>query len=378
MRQPTQSRAPIEENKSGHRRTGSTEHAEQRERYRPRVQRHAPIFIQAMWRTGSTYLWKKFREQPKYRAYYEPLHHLLVKSRAENEAEHSAALVASLRHPSVERFYFAELPFTVSEGVAFFEKPLSYERYCLEETEEDPALHRYISYLIEFASLHGQTAVLQFNRGLLRSGWLTRNFQPINILVLRRPANVWKSFLSFDSHSFTTLLTMVVGQNQHRAPLKYLPRWVEIPYQSGMRFEEDFAFYQPIAAALEPELYPVFFDFYLLSTLHCARYADCILDLDEISTNPRARRAATERLRDLGIRMDLEDCNLPRYALSDQEQRAWVAQEEYALTFLPHLLPLEHILPREIRTAHEGMLSEYFCNLLSRFALRQSELAACT
>jgi len=341
------------------------------------TRRHPPIFIQAMWRTGSTYIWKKFREQPKYRAYYEPLHHLLVKSRAENEAEHSAALAASLRHPSVERYYFAELPFTVSGGVAFFEKSLSYERYCLEEIEEDPVLHRYISYLIEFASLHGQTPVLQFNRGLLRAGWLTRNFQPINILILRHPANVWKSFLSFESRSFTTLFTMVMGQNQHRAPLKYLPRWVEIPYHSGERFEEDYAFYQPIAATLGPELYPVFFDFYLLATLHCARYADCILDLDEISTNPRARRAATERLRELGTRINLEDCSLPTYVLGDQEQRAWAAQEEYALTFLPHLLPAEYILPREIRTAHEGMLSEYFCNLLSRFALRQSELAAC-
>ena len=342
------------------------------------MSRPPAIFIQAMWRTGSTYIWKKYRQQGKYRAYYEPLHHLLVKNRAEILAEHSAATVAGLRHPPVEGFYFAELPFTVSAGVAFFEKPLSYGRYCLEETEEEPALHAYISYLLEFAALHGQVPVLQFNRGLFRCGWLTRNFQPINILLLRRPANVWKSFLSFAGHTFTSLFTMVVGQNQHRAPLKHLPRWVEIPCRYGDRFEKEYAFYRPIAEELEPQLYPVFFDFYVLSTLHCARYADCILDLDEISTDPRARRAAMERLQELGIGIDLEDCALPSYRLTDEERRTWGTHEQYALTFLPHLLPSEYLLPQEVRAAHQGMLSDYFDDLLSRFALRHSALAACT
>ena len=345
---------------------------------KPARQDSRPVFIQAMWRTGSTYIWKKFREQAKYRAYYEPLHHSLVKNRAENLAEHSAAVVASLRHPRVEHFYFAEFPFTVSGGAAFFEKALSYERYCLAERENDEALHRYITYLIEFARLHGQTPALQLNRGMLRAGWLTRNFQPINLLLLRRPANVWKSFLSFESHSFTTLFTMVMGQNQHRAPLHQLPRWVEIPHHTGPSFEEEYAYYRPIAVELETQLYPVFFDFYLLAILHSARTADCILDLDELSTSARARRAATERLDELGIRLDLADCALPGYRLTEQERRAWGAHEDYALSFLPHLLPAECILPREIRSAHQGMLSGYFEELFHRFTLRESALAACT
>ena len=33
-----------------------------------------PIFIHAWWRSGSTYIWSKLRENKSCRCYYEPLH----------------------------------------------------------------------------------------------------------------------------------------------------------------------------------------------------------------------------------------------------------------------------------------------------------------
>jgi len=104
-----------------------------------------------MWRTSSTYVWKKFREQPQYRAYYEPLHELLAKPREQVLSIGHERRSADLRHPPINRSYFAEFPFAAGAGVPFFEKALSYERYCLQENDKDEPLHRYIANLLAFA-----------------------------------------------------------------------------------------------------------------------------------------------------------------------------------------------------------------------------------
>jgi tetratricopeptide (TPR) repeat protein len=335
-----------------------------------------PIFIQAFWRSGSTYIWKKFREQPQYRAYYEPLNELLVKPREQILHARPPASAAQLRHPSIDQFYFAEFPFTDTRGVEFFEKPLSYQHYCLDEDAEAEPLNRYIGNLIAHASRRGQRAVLQFNRGLLRAGWLTRNFSPINILLVRRPVNVWKSILSFANHSFVGIFTLLLGQNRFKAPVKYLPEWVEIPLHAGETIEEDYAHYGPIAIENENRLYPSFFDFYLLSIVHCAQYADCILDMDEISRNAGVRKATTDRLRELGISISLDDCELPRYGIASSVEREWLAYENFARTYLKRTLPPNLSVPGERFTANYFLLGNYFRALVSEFTARASSRAS--
>lgn len=329
-----------------------------------------PIFIQAMWRTGSTYIWKKFRDQPQYRAYYQPLHEILMKPREEILAAHPESQRAALRHPPIEEFYFAEFPFTEGGGVEHFEKPLSYERYCLAEDAEDLALHRYISHLLTHATRYGQTPVLQFNRGLFRAGWLTRHFSPVNLLLLRRPANVWKSFLSFPDSFFVGGFCMILGQNRFRFPLSCLPAWTDIPRRVAATTDQEYAAYAPVRREQQSRLYPAFFDFYLLSTIHCAQYADCILDMDELAHNPAARQAATARLRQLGISISLDDCVLPSYPLRSPEEREWLAYEDFSRRFLRGTLPSELSIPREKLAAAESLLGPYFRDLLTDFTDR--------
>jgi hypothetical protein len=325
-----------------------------------------PIFIQAMWRTGSTYIWKKFREQPRYRAYYEPLHECLIYPRQEVQAASGPSKQVVLRHPPLDDFYFAEYPFTAGEGTQYFLKSLSYERYCLDETDDDEDLRRYISNLIDYSARNEQTAVLQFNRGLLRSGWFARNLSPIQILVLRNPLDVWKSFRRFEGHSFETYLCTVLGQNQCKSPLKHLPKWLEFPHFICDTFAEECTTYSAFAAANQELLYASFFDFYLLSVIRCAQNADCILDLDGITRDSSIRKASTDRLRELGIEMNLDDCVLPSYssAAADEE---WIAYEEFSKGFLARTLPPAISISKEQFEAHSPLLSDYFRLLLSGF-----------
>lgn len=330
-----------------------------------------PIFIHAMWRTGSTYVWKKFRDDPRYRAYYEPLHERLSQPREAVEAVCGAATMAALRHPPTDDFYFAEYPFTPDGGVEYFQKPLSYERYCLEATEADEDLRRYIGNLCEYAALHGQRAVFQFNRSLFRAAWLAHNFLSVHVLVLRNPLAVWKSFRSFEARYFETGICRILGQNLSKPPIKYLVPWLEFPHEVRDTVEEEADCYGRFAEKYEDLLYPSFFDFYLLSIAHCAQHADCILDLDEITRNPAVRQAATNRLRELGIEITLADCDLPSYVPKEGDEE-WLAYEDFSRNFLASTLPPEISISKEKFEANGPLLGGYFKKILAKFVERSS------
>jgi hypothetical protein len=331
-----------------------------------------PIFIHAFWRTGSTYLWKKFRDRPQYRAYYEPLHEILIKPEGAILAELSGGDRAALRHPPIDEFYFAEFPFRENGGVECFEKRFSYENYCLDEDKEDEPLRRYIANLIAHASRHGQRAVLQFNRSLFRLGWLRRHFPSVNILLLRRPADVWRSVLSFADCSFAGVFYILLGQNRAKPPLCFLPEWTSIPCFAGETIDRDYAFYRPAVMQNVGKLYPAFFDFYVTATIQAASLADCILDIDEISANPQVCKLAEKRLAELGAAIAMDDCRVPSERGVSSQTSEWLAYEDFARVLLPHLLPRSISINYEQLLSHKAMLGEYFWNLLLDFTDRAS------
>jgi tetratricopeptide (TPR) repeat protein len=279
--------------------------------------------------------------------------------------------MAALRHPAMDEFYFAEYPFKPDGGVEYFQKLLSYERYCLAETEADGDLRRYIGNLIDYAARHGQRPVFQFNRSLLRAGWLARNFSSVHVLVLRNPLAVWNSFRSLASGYFHAGICRILGQNWKTPPIKHLPAWLEFPREVRGTNEEESDYYLSFAKKNEDLLFPSFFDFYLLSTIHCAQHADCILDLDEITRNPAVRGAATSRLRDLGAEISLADCNLPSHVPQAGDDE-WLAYEEFSRNFLASTLPPDISISKKRFETNAPLLSGHFRTLLAKFVERSS------
>jgi len=327
-----------------------------------------PVFVHAMWRTGSTYVWAKFRENPRYRAYYEPLHEVFINVSMEAlEAVGSDEAADSRRHPHLKASYFAEFQELVEAGAISFEKSFPYRRYCLGQTDEERPLRRYVADLLVLALANGQTPVLQFNRSLLRTGWLTAHFNPINILLLRRPIDVWKSFISFEHRYFPTVVCMIAGQNQHQPILHELVKRHNVPFFIGENVQSDYAFYHEYAAGNLGKLYPLFYELYLLTSIYAARYADCIIDLNEITESASSREAVAERLRALGVDISLDDCHLPRYTDLSAADRECLAYEETALDFLGRSLAPQHRIPRKRFEPQRPMIGEYFREIFADF-----------
>ncbi|MGO9271381.1 MAG: methyltransferase domain-containing protein [Terriglobia bacterium] len=329
-----------------------------------------PIFIHALWRTGSTYIWKKFRDQSCYRAYFEPFNELLLQSRQEIEAAQPRTITTRNRHPDIASFYYAEYPFKPEGGVEYFEKYFPCEKYCLDETSSDEPLRKYVCHLISLARDNGQIPVLQFNRSLLRVGWLDHNFSPLNILLLRRPMDVWQSYLSFSGLYFPTVVSMILGQNRDRPPLKDVAEFRTVPSYVGATFENDFEYYFNFTQRNLGTLYPLFYSFYLLTCVYAAPYADCIIDMNGVSANPQTREATVQRLRELGVEISLSDCDLPRHTALDRSDQEWLAYESVARKLLRRSLPTSLLLSPGKLDEHEPLLGDYFRGVLAEFELQ--------
>ena len=328
-----------------------------------------PVFIHAMWRTGSTYIWAKFRENPGYRAYYEPLHEVFVDMSADKlQAIWSDEATVVKRHPHLKAAYFAEFQELAAGGGVRFEKSFPYQQYCLGEAEQEESLRGYIGELLVLALANGQTPVLQFNRSLLRAGWLTAHFNPINILLLRRPLDVWKSFLSFEDRYFPTVIAMIAGQNQHHPLLHELVKRHGVPFFRGETLQAEYGFYHDYASRNLEKLYPLFYEFYVLTSVYAARYADCIIDLNEITESPSSRQAVGQKLRALGIEISLDDCRLPAYTDLSDADRECLAYEETGREFLRRSLAPQLRIPRKQLEPQSAAVGSYFRGVFAEFS----------
>src|SRR4029077_2980183 len=154
-----------------------------------------PIFIHAWWRSGSTYIWSKLRENESCICYYEPLHERIADLNLD-EIETSPEIQRSkaLRHPIPKKNYFAEyINLLRSNDLEFFPE-LSYDQFLIGPEQSDAKLRNYIGNLLKAASVGQRKAVLCFCRSQMRSAWMKRAFGGVHVAQIRNPIDQWNSF----------------------------------------------------------------------------------------------------------------------------------------------------------------------------------------
>lgn len=288
-----------------------------------------------MWRAATTYIWHKFRAQARYRAFLEPLHECLLETpESALRGMLPTSVTALMRHPIIDLFYYDEYAFQPSGGVSHFRKSFSYQRYCLDPSQPDPPLRRYVQSLIDIAHLNGQQPMLQFNRALLRAGWLAENFVCRTILLLRRPSDLWNSFISYENLYFPTVICMIIGQNNSDSALHAIACRHQMPCYVADHFAEEYSFYHELAMSRLESLYPLFFEFCVVANMSAASFSDLVVDMNEISTNGVARASIEDQFSRIGVDLDLSDCAVPVYTLSALEEKKRASIEDEILLAL--------------------------------------------
>ncbi len=312
-----------------------------------------PIFIHALFRTGSTYVWNKFRQLPGYVCYYEPFHQLLGGVTVDNVQDVLTRNFKAAGHPELDRHYLYEYETLLRPGipgVPFFRKELSFDWFCQAGSEADSEQKKYIDFLIQASG--PRVPLFQFNRTALRSAWFKAAYpRSLNIYLHRDPRDQWQSYAALRERTgYDAFFLMdIIAMSKNREHDLIRPLWDALPllkFDSSDYADEE-SFYRVLSQAYEEkEKYFIFYYLWLLALLENATHADMLWDINALSAD-HAYRAGVQRW--LGGKkagsLDFSDCHITRYSAFPLPPEAMAAIEDQVQGLIAGNQP--HVLSRE-------------------------------
>ncbi len=276
-----------------------------------------------MWRSGSTYLWSRFRSLDDTYCFYEPLHHGLAKLTEKRISRDTPEQIIANRHPSLAQPYFSEFsPLIARRGVRHYAADLAYDRFALDAAARHPPLQRYISSLVTYAESQGRTAVLGFNRTGLRLAWLKANFNAYNIYIDREPAAIWASYaaeMAKGNFSFYAMWLTVLEKNAEHPLFAPLVERLGLRTSPLERLGRDKDRHRRTMESMnEEQSYFMVFYLWLACTGHAMAETDILIDT-RLADDPKyPRRVGAEIAYATGLRVDLSEMRAaePRVELS--------------------------------------------------------------
>ena len=281
-----------------------------------------PIFVHAMFRTGSTYIWNKFRRLPRYVCYYEPFHQLLSGITPKNIKNTLTQDFKAAGHPELAKYYLYEYEALVKEnepGVPFFRKELSFDWFCLPAGEPNPYQKRYVDFLIQAAG--DKIPLFKFNRTALRSGWF-KSFYPgsLNVYLHRNPREQWQSYRAIEARSgydkFFLMDLIALSKNRENALVRPLAAAVPLFYLNAPLYADEELFYRTLCQAYaEKERYFIFYYLWLVSLCENAMVADMLWDINALARDEAYRKKVNEWLTARKVDpIDFSDCRITSYS----------------------------------------------------------------
>jgi hypothetical protein len=299
------------------------------------------LFIHSGWRTGSTYVWTKFRQNSACLGFYEPFNEMLSAMSPTDiyTARHD---LAALKHSEIGLPYFHEyIPLLGPKGHPLFKLEFSYRNYFVVD-EPLPDQQAYVESLLGLAGKLGRMPTLGFVRSLGRVAWFRRAFaDAVNIVVLRSPLGQWLSArqlaLEHQHEFFDPMQTLILAQARGSAAV------IDEAQRLGVLRFEDHPLYAAIelarqmSAKIQPaERFARFAALYALSYLAAVPNADLVIDMDRLSAEAGYQAetaAAIHRL--TGVAIDFSDAAMPRRVDPDVDLRDALAAIRARLADMP-------------------------------------------
>lgn len=301
-----------------------------------------PIFIHSLFRTGSTYVWNKFRQYEEYYCYYEPFHQEMAnleKGKIDIWG-YDKSCTQWMRHPDLKVGYLHEYEKLLEhgvKGVPFFKKSFSFDDFF--NTSENPDQKKYIDFLLENAG--DKTPVLQFNRSALRISWFKRNYpDALHLYLVRGPGHQFHSYIDMYERnkldSFLTMDLIVSGVNRRIEPFNLLASRIPIfEYHSDLFLDEKFIYSRLLPVYGTDEKYYIFYFIWFLSLIENALNADFLLNIDLLSTDASYRAGASRFFEKAGFdNIDFSDAGIGDYKKPVLKKRKMAAIEISVQTLL--------------------------------------------
>jgi hypothetical protein len=277
------------------------------------------IFIHSGWRTGSTYVWTKFRQNGDCMAFYEPFNEFLIEMTKASVylARHD---LQAIHHSEIGRPYFHEyLPLLGEHGMPLFDLDFSYRNYFRVD-EDLPQQRAYLESILKVAERSRKIPVLGFVRSLGRVPWFRRQFaDSINLVVLRSPLAQWLSgrelAQSNEQEFYDPMQLLILSQARGSPALVELanrfdiPRLDELPFGPAKRRMFDLVRNMGPAARFKISAW-----LYVLKYMASLPCADVVIDIDRLSGDSAVQGQVTADIQRLcGLELEFSDANMPRH-----------------------------------------------------------------
>ena len=282
-----------------------------------------PVFIHAWWRSGSTYLWSKLRENESCRCYFEPLNPSIADLKPTSvERLPDIEDTQNLRHPTLKTHYFAEYADLLRSAKLSYSSDLAYDRYLLRPDQPDERLRDYLNGLIWSAAESKRRAVLCFCRSQMRSAWMKSVLGGLHVAQIRNPLDQWASFKSYQSEirpNFSVDMIIIALKLRHLHPnaFVHIEEFERFAQQVSKRISlpmNVISQYFVPQFVRQRDCFDVFLLLWIASTLQAIAYCDFVLDIDQLSTRPDYRNAAERWFASRDCPIDFSDCSSPTAA----------------------------------------------------------------
>ena len=290
-----------------------------------------PIFLHSSWRSGSTYIWSKFRQRGDTYCYFEPLNEYLLALTPEVIGRFVPWSFA--HHPPLDAPYLEEFrPLIASGGgIPGFPAHLTFGRYCATGVDFLPELEAYLANLDGLAASLGKRPVYGFVRTDLRVRWFRADARGAHIFIRRDPRCQFLSMLRQAVQGNAYFLergTVILRNNLEEPAFASLLAAIEpsqLPDSRGLRD----AFRSKRAdETLLRQLYSIFYFLWILARELGEPHCHLAIDIDRLSLDHSYRRAIADRLYDLvNLPISFDDCRVERYDASLD----WCARQFAAL-----------------------------------------------
>lgn len=281
-------------------------------------ERQEPIFIHSLFRSGSTWIFDRFRHAGSgYWCYQEPFNETLskLKDSPESVLEIHEDTSSVLRHPKLEQPYFYEFH-AIREHIGnSFQKCISYD--CFFDTTICPAFDEYTTTLIHYAK---GRPVLQCCRSFGRVAHLKQQFGGVHIHLWRNPWDQWWSY-QINGYFDTANLAIINAINPPQI-ITLLRAELGLEEVRDIRFDQEYQYFQRVSLDAKSR-YLIFYVLWLYSLIENRPLSDCDINIDRLSADPDYLQSISEELKYLGIQgLDLSNCHIPM-AVYTEEDRAF-------------------------------------------------------
>ena len=179
-----------------------------------------PIFLHSSFRTGSTWLWSKFRENSECYCYYEIFNEILEDINFKNILQSPSTW--NSHHPAGAPYFSEFSPLLKKvKGIEGFDQEMAFSDFFLELNGDRDRVNKtsaYLASLVNLAQQNRRVPVLSCTRSIARVEMIKSQIGGTHIFIKRSLLNQWFSYSNqsqnCNPYFFNTILKTLNSNNQ--------------------------------------------------------------------------------------------------------------------------------------------------------------------